>query len=216
MAWGAVPHPLFLPLETEAWAAGYRCIAGIDEAGRGPLAGPVVAAAVILSRDQAIPGLQDSKRLTARQREVVYGAIRQRAVAYGIGIVSHQQIDQYNILWATKAAMLRAVQHLDQAPDMLLIDGTERLPIATAQRPLIRGDALCASIAAASVLAKVTRDRLMMAYAQLYPAYGFEQHKGYPTQQHYARLRLHGPCAVHRRSFRGVVVESTVDDKGIP
>jgi ribonuclease HII len=216
MARHAAPHKSFLPIEAEAWAVGYRCIAGIDEAGRGPLAGPVVAAAVILPRAHTIPGLQDSKRLTVRQREVVYGAIRQCAVAYGIGIVSHRQIDQYDILWATKTAMLRAVQHLEQAADMLLIDGTERLPTATAQRSLVRGDARCASIAAASVLAKVTRDRLMMAYAQLYPAYGFEQHKGYPTQQHYARLRRYGPCAIHRRSFRGVVVPPVAEDGAQP
>jgi ribonuclease HII len=147
---------------------------------------------------------------------MVYTAIRQRAITYGIGIVSPQQIDQHNILWATKAAMLRAIQHLEQTPDMLLIDGTERLPSTTAQRPLIRGDALCASIAAASVLAKVTRDCLMLTYAQLYPAYGFEQHKGYPTRQHYARLRLYGPCAIHRRSFRGVVMAPPADARGQP
>lgn len=216
MARQATPQKPFLPIEAEAWTAGYRCIAGIDEAGRGPLAGPVVAAAVILPRMHTIPGLQDSKRLTARQREVVYGAIRQCAIAYGIGIVSHRQIDRSNILWATKAAMLRAVQYLEQAADMLLIDGTERLPTATAQCTLVKGDALCASIAAASVLAKVTRDRLMMAYAQLYPAYGFEQHKGYPTQQHYACLRRYGPCAIHRRSFRGVVVLPAADERAQP
>jgi ribonuclease HII len=211
-----MPPEWFTPFEAEARAAGYRCIVGIDEAGRGPLAGPVVAAAVILPQDHTIPGLQDSKCLTARQREIVYVAIRQRAITYGIGIVSHQQIDQYNILWATKAAMLYAIQHLEQTPDLLLIDGTERLPTATTQRPLVRGDALCASIAAASVLAKVTRDRLMLTYAQLYPAYGFEQHKGYPTQQHYARLRLYGPCAIHRRSFRGVVIAPPVGVGGQP
>jgi ribonuclease HII len=211
-----MPPAWFTPFEAEARAAGYRCIVGIDEAGRGPLAGPVVAAAVLLPQGHSIPGLQDSKRLTARQREMVYTAIRQRAITYGIGIVSPQQIDQHNILWATKAAMLRAIQHLEQTPDMLLIDGTERLPSTTAQRPLIRGDALCASIAAASVLAKVTRDCLMLTYAQLYPAYGFEQHKGYPTRQHYARLRLYGPCAIHRRSFRGVVMAPPADARGQP
>lgn len=210
----AVPPEWFLPFEAEARAADYRCIVGIDEAGRGPLAGPVVAAAVLLPQDHAISGLQDSKRLTARQREIVYVAIRQRAITYGIGIVSHQLIDQYNILWATKVAMLDAIQRLEQTPDLLLIDGTERLPTAIAQRPLVRGDALCASIAAASVLAKVTRDRLMLTYAQLYPAYGFEQHKGYPTQQHYACLRLYGPCAINRRSFRGVVMAPPADAGG--
>jgi ribonuclease HII len=211
-----MPPEWFLPFEMEARAAGYRGIVGIDEAGRGPLAGPVVAAAVILPQYHTIPGLQDSKRLTAQQRESVYTAIRQQAITYGIGIVSHQQIDQHNILQATKSAMLHAIQHLEQTPDLLLIDGTECLPTTTAQRPLVRGDALCASIAAASVLAKVTRDRLMLTYAQLYPAYGFEQHKGYPTPQHYARLRLYGPCAIHRRSFRGVVMAPLAGAGGQP
>lgn len=196
---------VFVPFEAEARGAGYRCIAGIDEAGRGPLAGPVVAAAVVLAADPAIPGLRDSKRLSARQREVVYAQICAGALTYGIGLVSHTQIDRYNILWATREAMRRAVQHLARRPDFLLIDGTERLATALAQRPVVRGDAQCASIAAASILAKVTRDRLMLAYARRYPAYGFEQHKGYPTPEHYARLQRYGPCAIHRRSFRGVV-----------
>jgi ribonuclease HII len=196
---------VFVPFEADARGAGYRCIAGIDEAGRGPLAGPVVAAAVVLAADQAIPGLRDSKRLSARQREAVYEEICAGALTYGIGLVSHTQIDRYNILWATREAMRRAVQRLARRPDFLLIDGTERLPTVLAQRPVVRGDAQCASIAAASVLAKVTRDRLMLAYARRYPAYGFEQHKGYPTPEHYARLQRYGPCAIHRRSFRGVI-----------
>ena len=199
----------FLPIEREVRATGYHCIAGLDEAGRGPLAGPVVAAAVVLPADSRIPGLQDSKRLTARQREAVYNRIQQQAVAYGIGIIAHTQIDQYNILWATKEAMLNAVRQLHCAPDMLLIDGITALPSTLAQRLIIRGDACCASIAAASVLAKVTRDRLMIAYARAYPAYGFDTHKGYPTPEHYARLRRYGPCTIHRLSFRGVLPPST-------
>jgi ribonuclease HII len=199
----------FFPIEREVRAAGYQCIAGLDEAGRGPLAGPVVAAAVVLPADSRIPGLQDSKRLTARQREAVYNCIQQQAVAYGVGIIAHTQIDQYNILWATKEAMLSAVRHLHRVPDMLLIDGITALPSTIAQRLIIRGDACCASIAAASVLAKVTRDRLMLAYAQTYPAYGFDKHKGYPTPEHYARLRTYGPCTIHRVSFRGVLPQST-------
>jgi ribonuclease HII len=198
-------QPVFVPLEAEAWVAGYRLIAGIDEAGRGPLAGPVVAAAVILPEDRVILGLQDSKRLTPRQRDTVYAAICACAVTYGVGVVSHTQIDRHNILWATKEAMWQAVQSLAQSPDLLLIDGTERLHTVIAQRTVVRGDAQCASIAAASVLAKVTRDRLMLAYARRYPVYGFEQHKGYPTPEHYARLQRYGPCAIHRRSFRGVL-----------
>ena len=199
----------FLPVEREVRATGYQCIAGLDEAGRGPLAGPVVAAAVVLPADSHIPGLQDSKCLTARQREAVYTRIQQQAVAYGVGMIAHTQIDQYNILWATQEAMLSAVRQLHCAPDMLLIDGITALPSTIAQRLIIRGDASCASIAAASVLAKVTRDRLMIAYAQIYPAYGFEKHKGYPTPEHYARLRLYGPCTIHRMSFRGVLPPST-------
>jgi ribonuclease HII len=198
-------HSAFLPIEREAQEAGYQWVAGLDEAGRGPLAGPVVAAAVILPAYSHIVGLQDSKRLTARQRDVVYACIQKQAVAYGIGMVSHTQIDQRNILWATQEAMLGAIQQLAGVPDMLLIDGITALPTTIAQRLIIRGDACCGSIAAASVLAKVTRDRLMIAYAQEYPAYGFEKHKGYPTPEHYARLRTYGPCAIHRQSFRGVV-----------
>jgi len=198
----------FFPIEREARAAGCQWIAGLDEAGRGPLAGPVVAAAVVLPVASHIPGLQDSKRLTARQRDVVYSRIQQQALAYGLGIISHTQIDQHNILWATKEAMLCAMQQLHRAPDMLLIDGITALPTTIAQRLIIGGDACCASIAAASVLAKVTRDRLMLAYAQEYPAYGFDKHKGYPTPEHYARLRTCGPCAIHRISFRGVLPQA--------
>ena len=196
----------FLPFEARARAGGYRCIAGIDEAGRGPLAGPVVAAAVILPALVTLPGLQDSKQLTARQREHVYRQILRHAVAYGLGIVSPAHIDQQNILWATKEAMWQAVQGLGRVPDLLLIDGTASLPYPLPQWTLVRGDSRCASIAAASVVAKVTRDRLMLAYAKRYPGYGFETHKGYPTVEHYRRLRLYGPCAIHRRSFRGVNV----------
>lgn len=205
MARRVAPQGAFLPIEHEVRGAGYCCIAGVDEAGRGPLAGPVVAAAVILPAHCQIAGLRDSKRLTARQRDVVYECIRQQALAYGIGLVSSCQIDQHHILWATQQAMLRAVQQLPMAPEIVLIDGMTALPTALPQRLIVGGDACCASIAAASVLAKVTRDRLMIAYAQQYPVYGFEQHKGYPTAAHYASLRVHGPCAIHRRSFRGVV-----------
>ena len=196
----------FQPIEAAARAAGYRCIAGIDEAGRGPLAGPVVAAAVILLADSTCAELQDSKRLTDRQRQRVYGQLLRHAMSYGIGVVSHQQIDQHNILWATKEAMCQAVSQLERVPDLLLIDGTQPVPSTIPQHTLIRGDRRCASIAAASVLAKVTRDRLMIAYARRYPCYAFDRHKGYPTREHYTRLRAYGPCAIHRRSFRGVLV----------
>lgn len=205
MARHVASHGAFLPIEREVQEDGFQWVAGLDEAGRGPLAGPVVAAAVVLPAHSHIVGLRDSKRLTARQRDVVYERIQQQALAYGIGMISHTQIDQRNILSATQEAMLGAVQQLHDVPDILLIDGITALPTAMAQRLIIRGDACCASIAAASVLAKVTRDRLMVAYAREYPAYGFEKHKGYPTAEHYARLRTYGPCAIHRRSFRGVV-----------
>ena len=197
-----------LPFEQEARLAGYRTIVGIDEAGRGPLAGPVVAAAVNLPAEYDIPDLQDSKRLTEHQREAVYQLVLREALAYGVGVVSHRLIDRHHILWATKEAMLRAVRQLAKVPDLLLIDGPIVLPTATDQRPIVRGDASCASIAAASVIAKVTRDRMMVVYGERYPAYGFARHKGYPTRDHYARLRTHGPCAIHRLSFRGVLEPS--------
>jgi ribonuclease HII len=139
---------------------------------------------------------------------VVYGEIHQRALAYGVGIVSHAQIDRHNILWATKEDMMQAVRQLPWTPDLLLIDGAHTLPMAVSQRAIVGGDACCASIAAASVVAKVTRDRLMAAYAKHYPCYGFERHKGYPTREHYAYLQRYGPCAIHRRSFRGVLPPS--------
>jgi ribonuclease HII len=195
----------FEPFEAAAREAGYHTVAGIDEAGRGPLAGPVVAAAVILPVDLSIPGLQDSKQLTERQRQLVYGNIVRYATSCGVGMASHRFIDQYNILQATQQAMCRAVRHLACLPDMLLIDGTVSIPSRIAQQTLVRGDTRCASIAAASIVAKVIRDRLMVAYAKHYPHYGFERHKGYPTAAHYAQLRSHGPCAIHRRSFRGVL-----------
>ena len=204
MARSDFPAAVHQPYEEQARQAGYHAIAGIDEAGRGPLAGPVVAAAVCLPANYDIPGLQDSKRLTEPQREAVYGDVLQESIAYGVGVVSHRLIDRHNILWATREAMLRAVRQLATVPDLLLIDGPIKLQIAINQRPIVRGDSSCASIAAASVIAKVTRDRMMVHYDRLYPAYGFDRHKGYPTRQHYARLRAHGPCAIHRLSFRGV------------
>lgn len=202
------PAVCFRAFEEEARGAGYRCVVGIDEAGRGPLAGPVVAASVLLPANASIQGLRDSKRLTARQREHVYERVRDVAITYGVGVVAADQIDRHNILWATKDAMRRSVEQLAQIPDLLLIDGTATLPVGIAQQPIVRGDAICASIAAASVIAKVTRDRLMIDYAKQYPAYGFERHKGYPTQEHYARLQRLGPCPIHRYSFRGVAFTS--------
>jgi ribonuclease HII len=197
----------FEPFERRAGEAGYACVAGIDEAGRGPLAGPVVAAAVVLPIDCTIDGLQDSKRLTARQRQRVYAAILQCALGYGIGMVSNTEIDRLNILQATRQAMRQALFELEQRPDLALIDGNQKIDSGIPERTIVRGDARCASVAAASVIAKVTRDRLMTAYAVRFPGYGFEQHKGYPTRAHYACLRTLGPCAIHRLSFRGVAVQ---------
>lgn len=195
----------FLPVEREAHQAGFHWVAGLDEAGRGPLAGPVIAAAVVLPLDHTCQGLRDSKCLTPRQRDILYDDIQQQALAYGIGVVCHTYIDQHNILRATQEAMLRALHALQHGPDLLLIDGVTGLSTPLPQRLIIRGDARCASIAAASVLAKVTRDRLMLQYDQQYPLYNFARHKGYPTAEHYANLHQYGPCAIHRRSFRGVL-----------
>ncbi|ETW96001.1 MAG: ribonuclease HII [Candidatus Entotheonella factor] len=196
----------FEPFERDARQEGYARVAGVDEAGRGPLAGPVVAAAVVLPDDGAVEGLQDSKRLTARQRERVYAAILRDALDYGIGMVSNTEIDRLNILQATREAMRRALAELQQRPDLALIDGNQKIDSGVTERTIVRGDARCASVAAASVVAKVSRDRLMTAYAARFPGYGFEQHKGYPTRAHYERLRVLGPCAIHRLSFRGVAV----------
>ncbi len=201
----------FEPFEKRARQEGYLCVAGIDEAGRGPFAGPVVAAAVVLPRDYTIEELQDSKKLTARQRDRVYDAIVQDALDYGLGVVSNTEIDRCNILQATREAMRRALAQLQPRPDMALIDGNQGIDSGIAERTIVRGDARCASVAAASVLAKVSRDRLMIDYAKRFPAYGFEQHKGYPTRAHYDRLRTFGPCAIHRLSFRGVVVQREHD-----
>jgi ribonuclease HII len=194
----------FEPFEREALQEGYTRVAGVDEAGRGPLAGPVVAAAVVLPRDCSIDGLNDSKRLTAIQRERVYAAILQGGLDYGIGMVSNTDIDRLNILQATRQAMRLALAELQQRPDLALIDGNQKIDSGMPERTIVRGDARCASVAAASVVAKVWRDRLMTAYAVRFPGYGFEQHKGYPTRAHYDCLRALGPCAIHRLSFRGV------------
>jgi ribonuclease HII len=179
-------------------------VAGLDEAGRGPLAGPVVASAVILPRRVGFQGLNDSKQLTAAERERLYDEIRQRAVGVGVGVASEREIDAINILEATRLAMARAIQALSIEPDYLLLDAIELSAISLPQRCIIKGDALSLSIAAASVIAKVTRDRLMDDYHRQYPQYNFQAHKGYGTVEHLQRLAEHGPCAIHRRSFRPV------------
>ena len=188
-------------IEDEVSAEGYYAICGIDEAGRGPLAGPVCAAAVILPRDAEIPGLNDSKKLTDKKRRELYPVIMEKAIAYGIGFADEKEIDQINILQATFLAMERALQNLQVKPDFALIDGNRTKDFGLPVRTVVHGDSLSASIAAASVLAKVTRDDVMLQMAEAYPQYGFDVHKGYGTKVHYEALREHGPCPIHRMSF---------------
>ncbi len=176
-------------------------VCGVDEAGRGPLAGPVCAAACILPVGLEIPGLDDSKKLTSRKREELYDVIIQTAVTYGIAFASVEEIETFNILNATFLAMNRAIEQLFPQPALALIDGNRNSGIRIPSRCVVKGDSLCADIAAASVLAKVTRDRYMLTMAKQYPLYGFEKHKGYGTVQHYAALRDYGPCPIHRPSF---------------
>ena len=196
--------------EGRAREAGYGLIAGIDEAGRGPLAGPVVAAAVILPQGQILDGVRDSKKMTEKSRETAFSLIHRRALAAGIGVISSGYIDQYNILRATLEAMKHAVMALNPQPEFLLIDGMQGISLPIAQKCLKRGDQLCQSIAAASILAKVYRDRIMRSYQELYPEYGFERHKGYGTRQHLEALQKFGISPVHRKTFRGV---SNIDSR---
>lgn len=190
--------------ELEARRRGYRRIAGLDEAGRGPLAGPVVAAAVILPSRCRLAGVNDSKQVSASDRERLYEVIVERARGIGVGIATEQEIDCLNILEATRLAMRRAVESLTSPADCLLIDAVTLSNLAIPSRSIIKGDTLSISIAAASIVAKVTRDRLMEAHHQTYPHYNFLSHKGYGTEEHLQRLALHGPCAIHRRTFAPV------------
>lgn len=187
--------------EREALADGFEIVCGVDEAGRGPLAGPVCAAAVILPRETVIEGLNDSKKLTDKKRRELYDVITQTAAAYGIAFASEQEIDEVNILQATFLAMERAMQKLAVRPQLALIDGNRARDFGLPVRTIVSGDALSASIAAASILAKVTRDRLMEELDGEYPQYGFAVHKGYGTKRHYEALRAFGPCPIHRRTF---------------
>ena len=188
-------------IEDEQYAQGYTTICGVDEAGRGPLAGPVYAAAVILPPHANIPGLNDSKKLSDKRRRELFPVICQQALAYGIGFATEQEIDELNILQATFLAMERAVQQLGLSADLLLIDGNRQKDFGIPAKAVVKGDSLSANIAAASVLAKVTRDDWMISMAEQYPAYGFEIHKGYGTRAHYAALEQYGPCPIHRMSF---------------
>ena len=188
-------------LENEIYDGGVELICGVDEAGRGPLAGPVCAAAVILPRGLVIEGLNDSKKLTERKRDKLFDTICSEAVSYGIAFASVEEIDQINILNAAMLAMNRAIEKLSVKPSLALIDGNRDSAINMPSRCVVKGDAKCADIAAASILAKVTRDRYMLEMAEKYPEYHFEKHKGYGTKLHYEALREYGPCEIHRPSF---------------
>lgn len=197
--------------EDEARRCGYRVIAGIDEAGRGPLAGPVVAAAVILTRRLVLEGLQDSKQVPHGERVRLYHALVERARGWAVGCATHEEIEALNIVEATRLAMTRAVAALVPSPDFLLLDAITLPRMTIPQRSVIRGDSLSYSIAAASIVAKVTRDRLMDEYHQRFPHYKFHLHKGYPTAEHLRLLALYGPCEIHRRSFGPVRAYCSVE-----
>ncbi len=190
--------------EKKATAEGFNNIAGIDEAGRGPLAGPVVSAAVILPQNFSVNGVVDSKKLSIKKRARLYQEIYTHAVSVGVGIVDSVEIDRINILQASLLSMSMASQNLRPQPECLLIDGTFSISSPLPQKPIAKGDTLSISIAAASIVAKVTRDRLMEEYNAYYPQFGFSQHKGYPTRAHKEAIRKFGYCPIHRKTFRGV------------
>ncbi len=190
--------------ENEYRRRGFTRIAGIDEAGRGPLAGPVAAAAVILPEKHNISILTDSKKLSESQRENIYGEIQEIAIAIGIGLVDAEEIDRINILQATRLAMKQAVEGLSEEPDFLLIDGITPIETHIGQITIIKGDSLSESVAAASIIAKVTRDRLMKEFHTIYPHYLFDKHKGYGTRDHLESINKHGPSPIHRKTFKGV------------
>ncbi len=188
-------------IEDENYSEGFEIICGVDEAGRGPLAGPVYAAAVILPKHLQIPGLNDSKKLSDKRRRELYPVICDQALAYGIGFATEQEIDEINILQATFLAMERAMAQLKIRPDLALIDGNRQKDFGLPVKTIVKGDSRSANIAAASVLAKVSRDDWMIAMAEKYPEYGFEIHKGYGTRAHYQALEAYGPSPIHRMSF---------------
>jgi ribonuclease HII len=196
------PDTLFY--ESLVRKAGYRLIAGVDEAGRGPLAGPVVAAAVILPEGARVDGVRDSKEMTEKGREKAFSLIREKAVSVGVGVVSAEEIDRINILQASLQAMRQAVLSLDPKPDFCLVDGIHPVPVPIPFRCLKKGDRLSHSISAASVVAKVYRDRIMCSFHERFPMYGFSENKGYGTAQHLAALREQGACPIHRLTFRRV------------
>lgn len=188
-------------IEDQLYSQGMQIICGVDEAGRGPLAGPVCAAAVILPPHLEIPGLNDSKKLTDKRRRELFPLIKEQALAYGIAFADHAEVDSVNILQATYLAMERALEQLSIRPDIALIDGNRAKDFGLPVQTVVHGDSLSANIAAASILAKVTRDDLMLEMAETYPRYGFEVHKGYGTKAHYEAILQHGPCPIHRMTF---------------
>lgn len=192
--------------EEQARAEGFRVVAGVDEVGRGCLAGPVVCAAVVLDLSKPLPeGLNDSKKLSAKQRERIVAEIKQTAICYAVAQIEADEIDRINILQATKKAMILAIEKLEPKTDFLLIDAVQLKECPLPQKSIIGGDAVSASIAAASVLAKTYRDALMQDMDKIYPAYGFAKHVGYGTKAHFEALRAHGACDIHRKSFKGVL-----------
>jgi ribonuclease HII len=211
----ARPSKVGTLFEEEARRGGHQLIAGLDEVGRGALAGPVVAAAVILDPSRPLPkGLNDSKQLTRLQRERIAEELKATALCYAVGQVSPAEIDRTNILIATRRAMCEALSQLSPTAEYLLIDALQLREVELPQRAIIGGDACCASIAAASVIAKTYRDALMRDYHAEFPHYGFARHVGYGTREHWAALREHGACAIHRKTFRGVIVEETQCEAG--
>lgn len=191
----------WLKFENEAYENGYTCVCGVDEAGRGPLAGPVFAAAVVLGRGQIIDGVNDSKKLSEKKREALFDKIKEEALCYSIASVDEKAIDEINILNATFLAMKKAVEGLEIKPDFAMIDGNKTPDLSIDCEPVIKGDANSVSIAAASILAKVSRDRYMLEMAEKYPEYKFEKHKGYGTKLHYEMLDEFGPSEIHRQTF---------------
>ncbi len=202
-----MPYALAMNLmeyEAKAVNQGFKNIAGVDEAGRGPLAGPVVAAAVIFSANIEMAGLDDSKKLSPKKREELFPKIQESAITFGVAVVDREVIDEINILQAARLAMKQAVTQLNPVPGLLLIDGNQKIESTLDQWAIVKGDSKSLSIAAASVLAKVTRDRIMEDYHKVYPQYEFNRHKGYGTKLHRNLIQEHGPCPIHRSTFKGV------------
>ena len=189
-------------IEKEYYSRNIEYIAGIDEAGRGPLAGPVVVASVIMPKDSMIEGVNDSKKVSEKKREKLYDLILEEAISYGIGIIYQDEIDEINILQATKKGLTNAIEQMKIKPDLILVDALNGInTLGIPYQSIIKGDAKCYSISAASIIAKVTRDRIMREWDAVYPEYGFSSHKGYGTAKHIAALKEYGPCPLHRRSF---------------